>query len=202
MSEVVGEVKSCSNPGCDQPGTKACSACKTTFYCSVICQTTDWVHHKEECDGHLRKVGMANLAKAQGFQRQRNFMQALHHAEIAATKLKQLKDRRLETVETIDDALVCKFNALNYMDRQREAKECAEERYTLWAMNHIRNAGSMRAAFGLIQSCLRNKDYDMAEHYARHAMSMINEATDVDIPAHFRLQFLAEGSYWLAHGDE
>ena len=102
MAEVVAEVKPCSNPGCDQPGTKSCSACKTTFYCCVICQTADWTKHKEECDGHLRKVGKANLEKALGFYRQQNWMQALRYGELAATKLKQLKDRRLETVQTID----------------------------------------------------------------------------------------------------
>ena len=65
MAEVA-EVKPCSNPGCDQPGTNQCSACKTTVYCCVICQTADWPKHKEECDGHLRQMGKANLAKAQG----------------------------------------------------------------------------------------------------------------------------------------
>ena len=146
VPEVRGE-KPCSNPGCDQPGTNACSACKTTFYCSVICQTADWVHHKEECDGHLRKVGMANIIKSEGFQDQRNFVQALRYAAIAVTKLKQLKDRRVETVQIIDNSMRCKFNALNFMDRNREAKDCAEERYTLWAMNHLRNPGSINAAF-------------------------------------------------------
>ena len=197
MADLV-EVKTCSNPGCDQPGTKACSACKITFYCCVICQTADWNHHKDECPGHLLKVGKANLVKAMGFEQQRNWGQSLYYAEIAATKLKQLKDRSLETVQLIDTALRWKFNALQRLGRHREAKECAEERYTLWAMNHIRNAGSMEAALKLIESCLHNKDYDMAEHYARHAMSMINEASEVDIPANHRLAFLAEGSYWLA----
>ena len=98
MAEVA-EVKPCSNPGCDQPGTKSCSACKTTFYCCVICQTADWTKHKEECDGHLRKVGITHLTKAKGFNRERNWAQTLRFAEITATKLKQLKDRRLETVE-------------------------------------------------------------------------------------------------------
>ena len=127
MAEVpVAIVETCSNPGCDQPGTKSCSACKTTFYCSVICQTADWNHHKEECDGHLRKVGMANLVKARGFHSQRNFVQILHYAEIAATKLTKLKDRSLETVQLIDAALICKYNALNFMGRHREAKECAD----------------------------------------------------------------------------
>ena len=197
MAEVP-EVKPCSNPGCDQPGTKSCSACKTTFYCCVICQTANWPSHKEECPGHLRKVGMAHLAKAKGFERDRNWVQSLRYGEIAATKLKQLKDRRLETVLLINDALTCKYNALNFMARDGEAKECAEERYTLWAMNQMRNPGSIYAAFALIQSCIHNGEYEDAEHYARHAMFMINEMTDNFIPADERPKFLADGSYYLA----
>ena len=197
-TEVRVEAKPCSNPGCDQPGTKSCSACKTTFYCCVICQTADWVHHKEECQEHLRKVGKAHLAKASGFDQQRNWMETLRFGELAATKLKQLKDRRLETVQLIDKALTCKFNALNFMDRNNEALECIKECYTLWAMNHMRNPGSMRAALGLIQSCMHNKEYEDAEHYARHAMFMINEMADNFIPAADRSWFLAKGSRLLA----
>ena len=196
MAEV--EVKFCSNPGCDQPGTSSCSACKTTFYCGVNCQAADWPKHKEECQGHLRKVGTANLAKASGFHRDRNWMQSLRYAELAATKLKQLKDRRLETVQAIDTALGCKFNALQFMNRDKEAMECAKECYTLWAMNHMRNPGSIRAALYLIQSCLHNNEYEDAEHYARHAMFMINDMTDNFIPSDQRPRFLADGSYWLA----
>ena len=198
MAEVVAEVKPCSNPGCDQPGTKSCSACKTTFYCCVICQTANWTKHKEECDGHLRKMGKANLAKAEGFYGERNYVQTLRFANLAATKLKQLKDRRLETVELIDNAMVCKFDALNFMGRYREAKECAEERYTLWAMNQMRNPGSIYASFALIDSCLHNQEWEDAEHYARHAMFMINEMTDNFIPSDQRSEFLADGSYYLA----
>jgi hypothetical protein len=162
MAEVVAEVKPCANPGCDQPGTKSCSACKITVYCCVICQTADWVHHKEECPGHLLKVGKANLAKAKGFQQQHNWGQTLHYAEIAATKLKQLKDRGLETVQLIDNALRCKFNALNFMDQRKEAHDCALERYSLWAAGYMRHHGMLEAAFPLIQSLLRIKDYDQA----------------------------------------
>ena len=196
MAEV--EVKSCSNPGCDRPGNKSCSACKITAYCGVICQTADWAHHKEECDGHLRKVGKANVEKAASFHRARNWVQTLRYAEIAATKLKQLKDRRLETVQAIDDALACKYDALGFMARHREAMECAKECYTLWAMNHMRNRGSMRAALALIQSCLHNEEYEDAEHYARHAMFMINDMTDNFIPSDQRPRFLADASYYLA----
>ena len=190
-------MKSCSNPGCDQPGTSSCSACKTTAYCCVICQTADWAHHKEECQGHLRKVGMANLVKARGFHGS-NWVQALHYAELAASKLKQLKDRRLETVQVIGEALAHKYDALQRMGRYRKAMECAEERYTLWAMNQMRNPGSIKAALGLIQSCIHNEEYEDAEHYARHAMFMINDMTDNFIPSEMRPHFLAEGSYFLA----
>ena len=179
MAEVaeITQAIICSIPGCDQPGTKACSACKTSAYCSVICQTAAWAHHKEECDGHLRKVGKTNLDKADAFQNI-NWMQSLRYAGIAATKLKRLKDRRLETVQAIDKAMGYTFDALTYLGRYTEAKECAEERYTLWAMNQMRNPGSMHAALQLIQSCMLNKEYERAEHYARHAMFMINDMAD------------------------
>ena len=196
MAEVA-DVKPCSNPGCDQPGTKSCSACKTTVYCCIICQTADWNHHKEECPGHLRKVGMAHLAKAKGFHGS-NWTQTLRYADLAATKLKQLKDRRLETVQAINDALSMKSDALQFMARYREAMECIKECYTLWAMNQMRNPGSIRAALYLIQSCLHNEEYEDAEHYARHAMFMINDMTDNFIPSDQRPEFLADGSYWLA----
>ena len=197
MAEVA-EIQRCSNPGCDQPGTNQCSACKTTVYCCVTCQTADWIHHKEECPGHLRKVGMAHLDKAIGFQQQQNWVQLLRYGELAATKLKQLKDRRLDTVQAISNALTCKFNALNLMDRDKEALECIKECYTLWAMNHMRNPGSMRAALSLIQSCIHNNEFEDAEHYARHAYFMIAEMTDNLIPVDQRPQFLADGSFWLA----
>ena len=191
-------METCSNPGCDQPGTNQCSACKTTVYCCVICQTADWAHHKEECQGHLRKVGKANLEKAKGFHQQQNWVQALRYGELAAIKLKQLKDRRLETVELIDDALMYKFNTLQRLARHRKAMECIKECYTLWAMNHMRNPGSMRAALGLIQSCIHNKEYEDAERYARHAYFMINEMTDNFIPTDQQPRLLADVSYWLA----
>ena len=194
----MAEVKTCSNPGCDQPGTKSCSACKTTFYCCVICQTADWTKHKEECDGHLRKVGKANLEKACGFEQDRNWVQELRYGELAATKLKQLKDRRLETVQLIDNALRCKYNALNFTARYKQAMACAEERYTLWAMNHMRNPGSINAALQLIESCLHNKQWEDAERYARHAMFMINDMADNFIPSDQRSRFLADGSYYLS----
>ena len=194
----MAEVLPCSNPGCNQPGTKSCSACKTTSYCGPTCQTADWPHHKEECQGHLRKVGKAHLAKAAGFQRQQNWAQTLRYGELAATKLKQLKDRRLETVEDIDAAFGSKYDALQFMGRHREALECVKECYTLWAMNHMRHPGSMNAALSLIDCCLNNEEYEDAEFYARHAMFMINDMTDNFIPTDQQPRFLARVSYCLA----
>ena len=198
MAEAVADMKTCSNPGCDRPGTSSCGACKATPYCGPVCQTANWTHHKEECQGHLRKVGKAYLEKAKGFNGEQNWEQTLRYGELAATKLKQVKDRRLETVEDINDALTCKFNALNFMGQHREAMKCGEERYTLWAMNHLRHPGSMRAALALIQCCLHNEEYEDAEHYARHAYFMIAEMTDNFIPADQQPRFLADVSYWLA----
>ena len=196
MAEVV--VKTCSNPGCDQPGTHSCNACKTKFYCGKTCQTADWTSHKEECDGHLRKFGKTILDKAERFYRGRNWVQLLRCAEIATTKLKQLKDRLLETVQDIDQAMGFKITSLQRMSRYQEAMECAKERYTLWSMNHMRNSGTIFAIFSLIQSFLNNDEYEEAERCARHAMFMIDEMTDNFIPANERTRFLAEGSYWLA----
>ena len=192
------EAPACSNPGCNQPGTNKCSACKITCYCGPICQTADWSHHKEECPGHLRKVGMASLVKAQGFERQQNYLQSLRYAELAATKLKQLKGRSLETVEQINAAMMLQFHSLTRLGRYREGMECIKECYTMWAMNHLRNPGSMTAALGLIESCLHNKEFEDAERYARHAYFMIAEMTDNFIPIAQQPRFLAEASYYLA----
>ena len=146
----------------------------------------------------MRKVGEANLVKAMGFCDGRNWVQSLRYGELAATKLKQLKDRRLETVTAINDALTAKFNALSFMGRYKEGMECAKECYTLWATNHMRNLGSIHAALILIKSCIHNEEFEDAEHYARHAYFMIAEMTDNFIPADQRPKFLANGSYWLA----
>ena len=194
--EVV--LATCSNPGCDHPGTKQCSACKTTPYCGPICQTADWMHHKEECPGHLRKVGMAHLEKAQGFHEHQNWAQTLRYADLALTKLKQIKERRLETVEILDDAFSCKFDALQHLDRQREALECIKENYTLWAMNHMRNPRMFDAVFALIQSCINNDELEDALLYAHTAHEMVVKDADGIIPSDQRERLLAEGCYWLA----
>ena len=194
--EVV--IATCSTPGCDQPGTKQCSACKTTPYCGPVCQTADWAHHKDECPGHLRKVGKAHLEKAKGFDRERNWMQKLRYTDLALTKLKLLKDRRLETVEILDMAYISKFNALQFMNRHKEALECIKENYTLWAMNYIRNPRTINIALGLIQSCIHNHEFADAALYAHTAHEMIVNDTDGNIPADRQQPLLARGSYWLS----
>ena len=195
----------CANPGCDQPGTNRCSACKTTPYCGPICQTSDWAHHKEECPGHLRKVGNTHLEKAQGFDEERNFSQSLRHADLAATKLKQLKDR---PVEDIDEALRVKWNALLNTGRHREALECAKEWYLLWPTKHT-HPPAIKASFCLIESCILNKEYFDALLYARTLWETITLSRDSHIPDHLREEFTARGAMELArslwqvaeHGD-
>ena len=198
-------METCANPGCDQPGTNQCSACKTTPYCGPICQTADWVHHKEECPGHLRKVGMANLEKAKGFDRVHNWQQTLRHAELAATKFKQLKDR---PVELIDEALNYRYNSLIFMGRHREALECAKEWYCLWPTKHT-HPPAIIASFAVIESCGFNKEYFDAALYARTLWETITLSRDSHIPDHQREEFTARGAIELAralhalaeHGD-
>ena len=195
----------CSNHGCDQPGTNRCSACKTTPYCGPICQTADWVHHKEECPEHLRKVGMANLEKAKGFERERNWSQTLRHAEIASTKLKQLKER---PIEAIHNALRMKYNALSFSARHREALECAKEWYCLHPTNHT-HPPAIVASFAVIESCIHNKEFFDAALYARTLWETITLSRDSHIPDNRREQFTARGALELAralwnlaaHGD-
>ena len=143
-------------------------------------------------------MGMAHLEKAKGFHREQNWAQSLRYAELALTKLKQLKDRRLETVKILDNAFACKFHALQFLDRQKEALECAKERYTLWAMNHMRNPRMFAAAFQLIQSCIHNKIYEDAALYAHTAHEMVVNDADGIIPSDQRESLLADGSYWLS----
>ena len=195
MADIV---ESCANPGCTEPGTKQCSACKTTPYCGPICQTADWAHHKEVCPGHLRKMGMAHLAKADGFGRERNCPQTLHYANLALTKLNQLKDRSLALIEIINGALTLKFNALSWMGHNKEALECATERYNMWATNFMRNPRMIEAAFPLIQSLLFNNEFDKAHLIASTVHEMIMHPTTHDIPEGLQQPYLALSSRLLA----
>ena len=195
----------CSYSGCDQPGTNQCSACKTKTYCGPKCQTADWAHHKEECPGHLRKVGMANLEKTKGFERENNWPQTLRHADVAATKLKQLKDR---PIEDIDKALKMKCDALGMMAQYKEALECAKERYCMYLTSHT-HPPAIEASFQLIQCCIFNKEYFDAALYARTLWETITMSRDSHIPDDQREEFTARGALELArallnlaeHGD-
>ena len=195
--EIQVDSTTCSCPGCDQPGTKKCSACKITVYCSVTCQTADWPQHKEECPGHLLKVGLANVEKARGMRPDgpHSLTLRLRYCEQALTKLKLLNDRPLEG---IDDALTFKTTTLRYMGRHEEAMENAKERYTMWAMTNIRNPRSIWAAFDLIDCCIQMKEYVDAELFASTAYEIINERTDNIIPMDQQQEILARGARYLA----
>ena len=189
----TSSLETCANPGCDQPGTNKCGACKKTNYCGSKCQTADWAHHKEECPGHLHKIGMSHLEKAKGFENANNWIQALRHADLAATKLKQLKDR---PVEAIDEALNCKYDSLGFMGRHREALECAKERYCLYLTSHT-HPPAIEASFCLIESCVLNMEYFDAVLYARTLWETITLSRDSHIPDNLREQFTARGAFEL-----
>ena len=193
MSEA--EVAICARLGCNQPGPSWCASCRLVGYCCRTCQVEDWPRHKEvDCQGHLRKVGMAHLQKAWGFHRDRNFVQALRYSELALEKLKQLNDR---PIEAIDNALRCKFGALNSMNQNREALECAKEWYCLYLTKHT-HPPAIEASFALIESCLHNKEYFDAELYARTTWETITLSRDSHIPDDRRQWFTAKGAYYLA----
>ena len=190
----IPTMETCSNPGCDQPGTNKCSGCKTTPYCGPTCQKAHWIVHKESCDGHCRKMGMAHLDKARGFHREHNWSQTLRYSDLAATKLKQLKDR---PIEDLSEALSLKYNALDYLGRYGEQLDCAKEWYCLWNTKPT-DKGAIDAAFALIQSCLQNKEYGDAHLYASTLYEIINHKHDNKIPDDQRQRYIADGAYCLA----
>ena len=193
MAEVV--VAICASPGCDQPGPSLCASCRLVGYCCRTCQVEDWPRHKEvDCQGHMRKIGIAHLQKAAGFNRDRNLVQILRYSELALVKLKQLHDR---PIEAIDHALTYKFNALNFMGRNMEALECAKERYCLYLTEHT-HPPAVDAAFAVIESCMHNREFVDAELYARTTWETITLSRDSHIPDDRRQYFTAEGAYYLA----
>ena len=188
----------CCCPGCDQPGANHCSACKTTFYCGSRCQTEDWPRHKEECDGHLKKIGMSHFTKAMGFHRECNWVQALRHIDLSLLKLKPMKQR---PIEIISEALAIKYNALQQTHRHAESLHCAKDKYNLWAMARgPAHPSTIDAAFYLIDSLLLNKEFEDAELFARTLWEIIhsNNHVDNDIPAYKRPLYVTKAADALA----
>ena len=190
----MATIHACSCPGCVNPGTCWCSACKTTFYCSGTCQTADWSRHKEECERHLRKQGITHLEKAQRFQREYNWPQTLRYVDLALTKLNQLKDR---PVEVISGAMSTKFYALNATGQHRVAFECAKEWYCLWLTKHT-HPPAIRAAFALIESCINNGEYSDARLYAHTTWETMTLSRDSHIPEDQHERYVAAGAHCVA----
>ena len=120
---------------------------------------------------------MAHLQKANSFHQNHDWMQSLRYSELALVKLKHLIDR---PIEALDEALKCRFGALNYMDRNSEALECATEWYCLYPTNHT-HPPAINASFCLIESCLHNEEYE-----------------DAALPDDKREWFTACGAHYLA----
>ena len=94
------------------------------------------------------------------------------------------------------------------MGQNRDALECAQERYCLYLTSHT-YPPAIRASFALIESCIHNKEYEDAELYARTTWETITLSRDSHIPDNEREWFIARGAYFLAramislaqHGD-
>ena len=202
-SKEATTVSCCSHPGCSFPGTSSCGACKTTPYCGAKCQTADWPRHKVSCEGQLRKVGMEHLDKARAFARERNWNQTLRYANLAVTKLRQLKDHSLETIQVLGDALFHKCKAIescggNIPGRHKLAAACAEERAQLWHMYQgERSPGTIAAFFTQIECNLNTGHYETAENHAQIAYFLC-EGDDTLIPKDHQSSYIAESTRLLA----
>ena len=137
---------------------------------------------------------MANLVKAYGFCRAHNHAQTLRCSDLAATKLKQLKDR---PIEAIDEALKMKHYSLLFMGRHGESLECAKEWYCMYLTKHT-HPPAMKAGFALIESCIHNKEYFDAVLYARTNWETITLSRDSHIPGDQKERFIAQGAFFLA----
>ena len=196
--ETATNLSCCSNPGCDQPGTSKCSACKTEPYCGPICQTAHWTKHKEECEGHLLKIGNAHLMKAEGFFDADNWVQALRYSDLALVKLNAMKKRPLESISA---ALTIKCHALKCLGQHPEGLQCAKDKYNLWALARgPAHPSTIDAAFYLIESLLFNDEYEDAETYAVNLWEIIhtNNHRDNDIPGEEREEYVAKAAGLLA----
>ena len=195
---MASEIPTCSCPGCDQPGINQCSACKEKVYCGPICQTADWANHKEECEGHLLKVGNAHRAKGNGFLADCNFVQALRYGDLALAKLNSMKKRNLEN---ISDALAIKCDALKEMNRYAESLQCAKDKYNMWAIARGPvHPFTILAAFTLIECLFRSEEYEDAHTYAHALWEIIhtNNHVDNDIPADKREAYVAMAAFLLS----
>ena len=139
---------------------------------------------------------MANHAKAQRYNGERNWPQSLRHADLALTKLKQLKDRPLAVVELLDDAFKHKGTALILMGRQKENLECTTERYNMWASTYRRNPKTIVASFALIEGLINNDAFDKAHLIAGTVYEQTTHPMTNDIPEELQQSLLAEGSYY------
>ena len=83
------------------------------------------------------------------------------------------------------------------MGQNREALECAKERYILWLTDHT-HPRAIKASFQLIESSISNKEFVEAALYARTVWETITLSRDSHIPEDERQWFTANGAYLLA----
>ena len=197
--EATEEARICCAPQCTKPGTSLCASCRLVGYCCRECQLEDWPRHKEECQGHLRKTGIAHLVKAQGLPKQAsNLLQVLRCCDLALAKLNLLNDKPLEA---ISEALGMKADALGNMSKFKESLECTKEWWTLWSTARgPSHPTTINATFSYIQCLIFNEEFVEAESRSRKLYETINSNNDEEnrIPEDKRQLYLARGAGHLA----
>ena len=107
FEDVESRLMKCCNKKCEVRRTKlfSCSQCRSIFYCSEVCQRSDWKNHKPEC----------NKISGGGFEKSKKIKDSYFNDK------KTLFDRNLH-VDSVPDKNYNKLNLqiFNFSDNQRE----------------------------------------------------------------------------------
>ena len=192
-------METCTYPECTLPGTLLFNACRSSSYCSPICQTMDWSRHKESCESIVcHKVGMAYHNKVIDFLKARNFEQVIRCSDLALGKFNAMKKRPLEDVSLM---LAFKCESLQNSGRFAESLQCAEEKYNLWAVARgPAHPSTIEASFYLVECLQLNKKVEDAHLFAHTIWEIIhtNNHVDNDIPGENVQDYIATAALLLA----
>ena len=154
---------------------------------------------REICEGHLKT--------AQVLHGQHNYVQALHHSELAVTKLKQLQEDRHVDGYMVDEVMKTNYNVLHSMGQHPKAVLFAKEWHILWLdlwSDDRNNTLLMHAPdlllnspVALIESSIHNNDFVDAESFARGLWTTITSELH-HFPEDQRQAITSRGAYWLA----
>ena len=132
---------------------------------------------------------------------QKNYVQALHHANLAVAKLKQLQEDRPLDANMIDAVLGLTYEILKSADQYQKALVCAKEEWHSLLMNVRDNSNVqemvLNSPVALIESSIYNNEFEYAERVARALWKTI--ITELHhISEDQRQKYISRGAYWLA----